>query len=86
LKAIGNQLKRQQMSMLCCTRDFNLFGERQDGRWGSGVNPSGGGEAINGRASKPETRSGEDRVGLPKAAPEGRALREQASSNLKDEI
>ena len=38
------------------------------------------------RASKPETRSGEDRVGLPKAAPEGRALREQASSNLKSEI
>ena len=33
------------------------------------------------RASKPETRSGEDRVGLPKAAPEGRALPEQASSN-----
>jgi hypothetical protein len=37
------------------------------------------------RASKPETRSREDRVGLPKAAPEGRALREQASSNLKSE-
>jgi hypothetical protein len=52
---------------------------------GSGVNPSRGGEAINGRASKPETRSGEDRVGLPKAAPERRALREQASSNLNPE-